>query len=55
MMALLKVIDYIIVHELVHLIHKNHTNAFWNNVDKVLPDYQQRKKWLRKNGAMMDL
>ncbi len=55
MMAPLKVIDYIIIHELAHLIHKNHTDAFWNTVDKVLPDYQQRKEWLRKYGAMMDL
>lgn len=54
-MAPLKVIDYIVVHELAHLIHKNHTDAFWNTVDRVLPDYQQRKKWLRKKGAMMDL
>lgn len=55
MMAPLKVLDYIIVHELVHLIHKNHTETFWNTVDKVLPDYKERKEWLRKNGAMMDL
>ena len=55
MMAPLKVIDYIIAHELAHLIHKNHTDAFWNTVDKVLPDYQKRKEWLRINGAMMDL
>jgi len=33
----------------------NHTAAFWNEVDKVLPDYRERKEWLRVNGAGMDL
>jgi predicted metal-dependent hydrolase len=55
MMAPLTVLDYIVVHELAHLIHPNHTEAFWNEVDKVLPDYGERKEWLRVNGAGMDL
>ena len=55
MMAPLTVIDYIVVHELAHLIHPNHTAAFWNEVDKVLPDFQERKSWLMDNGAGMDL
>lgn len=38
-----------------HLRHANHTRAFWNLVDKLLPDYQDRKEWLRVNGAGMDL
>jgi predicted metal-dependent hydrolase len=55
MMAPPTVLDYIVVHELAHLIHPNHTQAFWNEVDKVMPDYGDRKKWLRVNGAGMDL
>ncbi len=55
MMAPLTVLDYIVVHELTHLIHPNHTQAFWNEVDKVLPDYQERKEWLTKNGSQMTL
>ena len=55
MMAPLKVIDYIVVHELCHLHHRNHNNAFWNEVDKVMPDYAERKEWLRKNGASLTL
>lgn len=55
MMAPLTVLDYIVAHELVHLIHPNHTAAFWNELDKVMPDYQERKNWLRDNGAEMDL
>ena len=55
MMASLKVIDYIVVHELCHLHHRDHTDAFWNEVDKVMPDYYERKAWLRENGASFDL
>ena len=55
MMAPLTIIDYIVVHELTHLIHSNHSAAFWNEVDKVMPDFQERKSWLRENGAGMDL
>ena len=54
MMAPSKVLDYIVVHELCHLKHRNHTDVFWNEVDKVMPDYQERKAWLRENGASMD-
>ncbi|OGI24859.1 MAG: metal-dependent hydrolase [Candidatus Melainabacteria bacterium RIFOXYA12_FULL_32_12] len=55
MMAPLTIIDYIVVHELTHFIHPNHTEAFWNSVDKVLPDYWERKNWLKDNGASLDL
>jgi predicted metal-dependent hydrolase len=55
MMAPLTILDYIVVHELAHLIFPNHTKAFWNEVDKVMPDFQERKEWLRLNGAGMDL
>jgi len=55
MMAPPTVLDYIVVHELAHLTYPNHTKAFWNEVDKVMPDYQERKEWLRVNGAGMDL
>jgi len=55
MMAPPTVLDYIVVHELAHLRFPNHTKAFWNEVDKVMPDYGERKEWLRVNGAGMDL
>ena len=55
MMAPPTIIDYIVVHELCHCRHLNHTEAFWNEVDKILPNYRERKEWLRKNGAAMDL
>jgi predicted metal-dependent hydrolase len=55
MMATPKAIDYIIVHELCHFRHRDHTHAFWNEVDKVMPDYKERKEWLRNNGAALDI
>jgi len=55
MMAPATVIDYIVVHELCHLHHLDHTEAFWNEVDKILPNYGERKEWLRKNGAALDI
>ena len=55
MMAPPTIIDYIVVHELCHFRHLDHTEAFWNEVDKVMPDYAERKEWLRKNGAAMDV
>lgn len=55
MMASPGIIDYIVVHELCHFHHRNHSDAFWNEVDKVMPDWQERKAWLRRSGASLDL
>lgn len=55
MMAPATVIDYIVVHELCHLRHRDHSVAFWNEIDKVLPNYTERKEWLRRHGARLDL
>lgn len=55
MMAPARIIDYIAVHELCHFHHLDHSDAFWNEVDKIMPDYAERKEWLRRNGAAMDL
>jgi predicted metal-dependent hydrolase len=55
MMAPPKIIDYIIIHELCHFHHLDHSDAFWNEVDKAMPDYRERKEWLRKNGASMTI
>lgn len=55
MMAPQTIIDYIIVHELCHFHHLDHTDAFWNEVDKVMPGYRERKEWLRLHGAGLDV
>jgi predicted metal-dependent hydrolase len=55
MMAVPKVIDYVVVHELCHMHVRDHSEAFWNEVDKILPDYMERKNWLRQHGAALDI
>jgi len=55
MMAPQSIIDYIVVHELCHFHQSNHTDAFWNEVDKVMPAYRERKEWLRRQGAGLDV
>jgi len=55
MMAPQSIIDYIVVHELCHAHHMNHSQAFWNEVDKILPAFRERRDWLRRNGAGLDV
>ena len=45
------IIDYILVHELVHLHERRHGPEFWRRVERILPDYQSRKRWLAENGG----
>jgi len=54
-MLSLSVLDYVIVHELAHIIDINHSPKFWRTVEKVLPNYEEQKKWLKFNGAGMSL
>ena len=49
-MAPLKVIDYVIIHELVHTTHKNHSANFWSAVEEIMPNYKEAKHWLKENG-----
>ena len=51
MMASPAVIDYVIIHELCHLTHMNHSKAFWNKVAGIIPDYVTQKQWLKKHGS----
>ena len=50
MMADPKIVDYVIVHELCHRLEMNHSAAFWKLVKEQIPDYMQRRNWLRENG-----
>jgi len=54
-MTPIPVIDYVTVHELVHLEEKNHTKSFWNKVKILMPDYEKHKDWLRKNSYLLRL
>lgn len=52
--APMTVIEYIIVHELTHLLEANHTPEFWNRVAAQLPNYDKAKQWLRENGQELE-
>ena len=45
-----EVLDYVVVHELCHLIEMNHSKQFWNAVERIIPDYKVHRKWLKDNG-----
>jgi predicted metal-dependent hydrolase len=48
-------IDYVVVHELCHLLHMNHDRSFWRKIGSVLPDYKERKEYLDRYGSFMIL
>jgi len=54
-MASLAVIDYILIHELVHIKEKNHSKKFWNYLESVFPGYREQRHWLRENGHLLQL
>jgi predicted metal-dependent hydrolase len=54
-MAPLPVIDYVVVHELVHIEEKNHSKFFWCKVKMLMPDYEKSIDWLKRNGYLLRL
>ena len=52
-MAPAEVLDYVVLHELVHTQIKNHSKTFWNKVGELMPDYRRRLAWLKKNGKYL--
>ncbi|MFC1480550.1 M48 family metallopeptidase [Candidatus Omnitrophota bacterium] len=52
-MAPWKVIDYVVIHELSHVVVKNHSTNFWNKVKVMLPDYEKSRKWLKENEHLL--
>lgn len=49
-----RIAQYIVVHELAHAHHKDHSPAFWMTVDRHLPDWRTRKAWLAENGIQVE-
>lgn len=54
-MAPAYVLDYIVVHEMCHMYHKNHSKEFWEILSSKMPDYERRKEWLKNYGVRMAL
>jgi len=53
-MAPERIINYVIIHELCHLIHFNHSRDYWREVRKKLPNYKENKEWLKSNQYLFD-
>jgi predicted metal-dependent hydrolase len=54
-MAPISVMDYVIVHELCHLIYPHHSTHFWHKVQSIIHDYKKRRDWLKKSSLKMDV
>lgn len=54
-MAPQAIVDYIVVHEMCHLAHMNHSKEFWKLVEYIQPDFKERKAWLKKYGVTLDM
>ncbi|MBW1848959.1 MAG: M48 family metallopeptidase [Deltaproteobacteria bacterium] len=54
-MAPIWVFDYILVHEMVHLVERVHSDRFRHLVARVMPDHEEHARWLNENGADLDL
>lgn len=52
-MAPIVAFDYIIVHELCHLLYPNHSERFWRKVESIIPDYKKQRNWLKDNNMSM--
>lgn len=52
-MAPEEVVRYVVLHEVCHLKHLNHSSEFWSLVHSVMPDYEMYKEWLNKNGSKL--
>ena len=46
-----EILDYVVVHELAHRKQMNHSKLFWAEVERILPDYERRRRWLKENGG----
>lgn len=53
MLAPREVLAYVVVHELCHRKHMNHSQSFWQSVEAIFPEYKTAKKWLKDNGTQL--
>ncbi len=53
MLAPPQVVDYVVVHELCHRKEMNHSPRFWGEVERVIPDFKERRDWLKNEGVKL--
>ncbi len=47
------IVDYVVVHELCHLLQHNHSSVYWREVERVMPEYRECREWLKINAATL--
>lgn len=53
--APINIVDYVVVHELCHMVHLNHSKDFWNLVESIVPNYKGLRKWLNENSLFLQI
>ncbi|PIP85683.1 hypothetical protein COW83_03000, partial [Candidatus Collierbacteria bacterium CG22_combo_CG10-13_8_21_14_all_43_12] len=54
-MAPHEVVDYVVIHEVCHLVHRNHSSRFWGLVAKLDPKYKEHRRWLYRNHSLLSI
>ena len=54
-MAPQSIVDYVIIHELCHILEHNHSSTYWKHVERHVPNWREYKEWLKHNEMAMDL
>lgn len=55
MLAPQSIIDYVVIHELCHLKHMNHSKEFWALVAMYCPDWKDKRSWLKEHSRGLDI
>ena len=50
-----RILDYVVVHELCHLTHMNHSKDFWYMVGSIMPEYKTYRQWLKEHGQELNI
>jgi len=51
----LPVLEYVVIHELAHIVFPNHSEQFWQTIERIIPEWRDRKRWLAENGVLYSL
>lgn len=54
-MAPHEIVDYVVIHEVAHMVHRNHGRGFWNLVEKYDPQYKNHRRWLKLNHHLLSI